>query len=1112
MSHLDEREPSGGSIQAPAAGTDPAAVELLATTRQAEARLLAAVDALLPPGLTDLSALSAPVRIIVPSTSLRRHVLGRLVAARGAALVGVVVQTLAGLVAELLAALGVRMRDGEPLLPVLVGRFAKDAPGLGTDLGGLDDGLQVAVAPVAALLDAGFDARRDAVGLAELLQQAPGGDAERLRALGLVQVAGQVHQELARLGLSRRADATRRAADLLQRRPDLLPGRAWLLHGFVDPAPADLALLEVLARLPGARCFVVDPALADRQAPGDIGHAPTDEERRLADRLAGGRPLRVDREGDPAGSLDLAAAPGRVAEARHCARRLRALLDAGARPEDIGVVARDLHAWAAILRPELDRLGIPLSGVGARAPAGPAQRRLGALSTLLSQGRAVTVDRWLDAAVRLPDSGRVPVEDLRLAMHSLGLSRLSDVAALDVARVLGDASGLSLPSRSGIADDDDGDVRVRRHRLPRFALQGAVDAAQALLARLEDHRARTLGDQVARVSSLVADTLGWADPDAAWRALQAATKRLVDRIGPDLPLDDHDLRLLLDPALRGAGAGALGGDGGGVQVLSAIEARGRSFSHLFVLGLSRGEFPRSPKPDPLLSDALRDRIADLLPDLVRRRDRMRQERALFGHLLGSAAHVHLSWPASDDDGRLVPVSPLVEALRLSRPDLAVDRVTVPGARVDPPPDLLDLPRPPVEHALRAAQYGPDGDLAVALAGLATGSNPGAAEAARARADVRRELDAPPGALGLGPYLGLVGPMAGRDPRDGPVAVTTLERVATCGWQAFLSNVLRVEAAPAASADLPAVDQRLVGIAVHAVLDRIVRDTTDLDDETPSLEQALDRSPAAVPWPAAGALDGLVDTLAERVAREEGVGLPGLWRLLARRVRPYLDVARAVDWAADPPQVLAVELEGQVQVSVDGQARVIGFRADRADRTADGRVVVTDYKTGKPLSTLKTPSKRDDKIFDALASGQRLQAALYARAAGPGSVGRYLSLKPDVVDDSDACRQARLPPDSMDEDAVMARLSLVLDRVLRAWVQGGLVPRLVDDRGDVPAACGWCGVRAACLQGDSTARQRLLVWAEGTARGPAGPAAARDLWGIADEADAALDDSDGEDAR
>jgi len=47
---------------------------------------------------------------------------------------------------------------------------------------------------------------------------------------------------------------------------------------------------------------------------------------------------------------------------------------------------------------------------------------------------------------------------------------------------------------------------------------------------------------------------------------------------------------------------------GGVPVLTVTEARGRTFDHLFVLGLNAGSFPRPLGEDPLLPDAVRSAL------------------------------------------------------------------------------------------------------------------------------------------------------------------------------------------------------------------------------------------------------------------------------------------------------------------------------------------------------------------------------------------------------------------------------------------------------------------------------------------------------------------------
>ena len=110
------------------------------------------------------------------------------------------------------------------------------------------------------------------------------------------------------------------------------------------------------------------------------------------------------------------------------------------------------------------------------------------------------------------------------------------------------------------------------------------------------------------------------------------------------------------------GVDALGGAGGGVRVLSVIEARAHTFEHLFVLGLNRDLFPRRVSEDPLLPDALRRALAAVLPDVPVKARGFDEERYLFAQLVSAAPSVALSWQALSDDGKEKTASPLVEGL------------------------------------------------------------------------------------------------------------------------------------------------------------------------------------------------------------------------------------------------------------------------------------------------------------------------------------------------------------------------------------------------------------------------------------------------------------------
>ncbi|MCK6504202.1 PD-(D/E)XK nuclease family protein [Myxococcota bacterium] len=555
---------------------------------------------------------------------------------------------------------------------------------------------------------------------------------------------------------------------------------------------------------------------------------------------------------------------------------------------------------------------------------------------------------------------------------------------------------------------------------------------------------------------------------------------------------------MLAPALEGAATGPIGGKGAGVQLLSAVEARGRTFEHLLVLGLSRGELPRAHRGDPLLSEALRQRLGELLPDLATAAGRQAAERDLLSHLVLAAPRVELCWPSTDDEGRVVPPSPLVERLRLACPDLPVERLPAPGSRQDPPTELAQLPRPPQEHALYRAQHADDDDASQACVAWTLGGDAAAQAVAAARAAVRRELDAPPSRLGAGPFLGFVGPVgAAADPRAGALYATTLEAVARCGWQAFLERVLRLEAPPDADGALPGVDARLVGTVVHRVLEHLARQAlaTGPGGPAPAGLEALEGAPGApLSWPAAGALEERIGQVAREVALEEGLALPGLWRVLARASGPDLAVARQAE-AAEPPQVLAAEHEARVLLPTPLGPRSVSFRADRVDRWQDG-LRLTDFKTGRPISTLKKPELRRRDLIKAVSGGTKLQAALYARAREGTSHGRYLFVRadPDLPPDSPA-RDVLVPPQPSDRDELDRALDHAAGTVIAAWLEGALPPRLVGPDQKTPAACAGCAVRQACLQGDSTARLRQLWWATEAPAGTGVEARARALWSL-----------------
>jgi RecB family exonuclease len=355
--------------------------------------------------------------------------------------------------------------------------------------------------------------------------------------------------------------------------------------------------------------------------------------------------------------------------------------------------------------------------------------------------------------------------------------------------------------------------------------------------------------------------------------------------------------------------------------------------------------------------------------------------------------------------------------------------------------------------------------------VALAEGPGAADAvaaARARAAAVEEHEGL-GARGwkLGPWFGFVGPVRDRaDPRSGPLYVTRLEDLHYCPWQAFLRRVLALEPVPDALAGLPDVTPLLLGDVVHAVLEEIVaRAGAPVRQD---LEALAGAAPVEVAWPEDTELRVLLDEAAQAAARREGIVLPGFARLLAARALPMVERARDLDWGPDrePFRVIGAELQGRLRLPPP-RGRTLHFRVDRADAAEDGVRVLVDYKTGRSVSDHRRADTRRRKLLEQVASGRRLQAPLYAHAAGEG---HYLFLKEDTEDD---CARVVV---RRDDEELTSRLHGALEALLDAWEAGVFPPRLLDPSlASEGAACAWCDVADACLRGDTGSRMRLARW-------------------------------------
>lgn len=164
-------------------------IDLARGPRSAEESVLSRIRELRREAAAGDSPLAAPpLWVVVPSRSLRLHLLRRLAASGGPETsLGVRCATVYGIAQELA---GVRTATLPELVAVLAERFARDEPALEA-LARLSDGYAIVPAAVRDLLDAGFEpAHLD--GLLEALEQPEArraGRAACARAAALLRVA-----------------------------------------------------------------------------------------------------------------------------------------------------------------------------------------------------------------------------------------------------------------------------------------------------------------------------------------------------------------------------------------------------------------------------------------------------------------------------------------------------------------------------------------------------------------------------------------------------------------------------------------------------------------------------------------------------------------------------------------------------------------------------------------------------------------------------------------------------------------------------------------------------------------------------------------------------------
>ncbi len=673
-----------------------------------------------------------------------------------------------------------------------------------------------------------------------------------------------------------------------------------------------------------------------------------------------------------AGAIRFFHAQGTAAELREVALRILALQrEARAPLRRVAVVGRSLEPYAADLRPVFAGHSLPFTTTAALGAP-----REAAVQAALNLVRVIGGDFERQPLIDLFRSGLCTIAGRDVADQAHVWDDLS--RRWQVSRGY-EAWTKDLPRWIAAAEPflpEDADEAFRDRVLA--AQQARIRAADALAAAVTALR------QAASQAAAAASWAAWADGvdsllstimgagnaggDAAsgepargviFDLMLEVLAEVRDLDGARLPFSSRSAMLFFERALArrsvpigsvGADGSGQAGDNGGVRILDAMQARGLTFDHVFLIGFNADLIPRRAREVPFLGDLERRRLKERLgAPIPIGSDAAGEEHLLLAHLLGCACRsLTISWQRADDAGRArVPSLMLREAARLAfgQPDAAL---------VERAADRV--PTHPAQWLARAVQtHGilPPGAAAagVALALrsplrlLATADRlPAAAvdDPARLRAGLAMMASIDEAAGPDRRYDAFVG---GAVPPPAHWSPSRLEAIGACPQRFFFRHLLHVDELDEAMEGYD-IDRLEVGLGLHAAL----------RDVFAALMEA--------PTPLRPGNETLTIDLALRTMRQSVELRAG--RIAARMRRyPLLREALLATWRDSLERLVRAEVaalcarrttilgvEHAATASLDlaggggqGDPVIVEGRFDRADARGEDAIVITDYKTG-----------------------------------------------------------------------------------------------------------------------------------------------------------------------
>ncbi len=786
-------------------------------------------------------------------------------------------------------------------------------------------------------------------------------------------------------------------------------------------------------------------------------------------------------------------APGDDAEAREVVREVLTAVSDGVPLHRIAILLREPARQEAAVLAELRLRDIPCFRPArpdfSREPLGRAARTLLELVVEdFPRGTFLELFDLLEGLGLLPTGGSRPGRAVsrrfRGALKTLGFTR-GRVALLDrIARAKSRLVNAAIP----LPDDPEGRIAKRRESRGREieSFESAVLAIVAAIGEPVPH-----ADQLETWDAWAVwlrdafDELFGPHPDAARLASATASISALDAIEPDAKVSLRELAELFPDALD-----TVVGEGGhferdGVALLSCTVAQGLLFDVVIVPGLVEDMFPKSPRPDPLLFDAERRRVARAsgrpLPSRAGERH-TRAERLLFDLAVASAPRVVLVASRRDTatDRERLPSPFLFGADRDTEPRL-------PNHTTEPqePRDGADSASVRAVSQGRVCRDGPALDEEEAahrrvdrnpaeLAHVVETMEPLERALRRGRArwsDVFTEFE---GSLGR--------PTERFDPASRVLSPSGLERFAACAYRTFFRSVLGLvppdDEAPALTPDGLALGAMAHGALAGLARELIAEGKRFSDLPKPELHKRVARltNDQIEAWAERGEPD-LPPIFLELAKERLSAILTAVVRHEAERP-PVLRPA-GVEVRFGPTEIDPMDRDEDPALSFDEPVTVetpsgrVSFtgKIDRLDRdgTEGATAHVVDYKVGKASPYEK--SKGEPRL---VAGGERIQLPIYALAARRLGAERVTSEYVFAVRDETA-GDYRIVPARFDEAETaesVELLSSMLVAVQGCAERGLLIPKTESARYDEP--CRFCDFATICGPGHETIYNRKWV--------------------------------------